>query len=394
MINFKQRKQRLFEDINDIDEIFQLLKTKFFNKPMTIKYDVYERALQINDYDETDKTVKAVTDETFEVGDDKTIMVAGLLDKYFEVDFEVTETYGPGYFKCAIKSARRATTGRQDLRFKVKEGDAAATNFRVSKHTIDLSSLSIPTSIKVILDQYTSQKKDKYDIFETGYFNSEDPIIKHIKKTGQSLFIEDMNIESSYTPLNDDFIDMKSVLGGTWVKYVSMSREKGYKSMMIVPLLYLTDTEQSIPFAYIKAISKQNTFNIENILGIKEEAFKLVDRIREANTVLIDKKQKLVDISRGGARIAITDDELKRYMVKTKGFVFDLVFKLQQPITIYGEIKFSGLDENNNVVIGLSFAGNSSRKNEMTHLYSLLKPMELEYKKRLIASMKARQGIK
>jgi len=40
----------------------------------------------------------------------------------------------------------------------------------------------------------------------------------------------------------------------------------------------------------------------------------------------------------------------------------------------------------------MCFVGNTSRKDQMKHLYDILEPMELEYKKKLILQMKQRQA--
>ena len=141
-------------------------------------------------------------------------------------------------------------------------------------------------------------------------------------------------------------------------------------------------------------ISKEKVLTFEDVISMKEKTFKLIDRIRDANTVFLEAKQQILDISKGGARIRIDNADLKAAMLKTKGFVFDIVFRLQAPITVYGEIKFTATDENKNVIIGISFAGNSSRKNEMKRFYEIMQPMELEYKKRLLLQMKGRPGAK
>jgi len=91
-------------------------------------------------------------------------------------------------------------------------------------------------------------------------------------------------------------------------------------------------------------------------------------------------------------KLLIDNDELKRYLIKSRGFVFDIVFKLQAPITIYAEIRFTGTDDEKNLILGMCFVGNTSRKDQMKHLYDILEPMELEYKKKLILQMKQRQA--
>jgi len=167
--------------------------------------------------------------------------------------------------------------------------------------------------------------------------------------------------------------------------------ERGYKSIIACPLIYITESEQSFPFAYIQLISKSENFSMDKLLDVKGMTFKLVERIRDANTLTIPVHQQVVDISRGGAKIMITDDNLKKYLIRARGFIFDIVFKLQAPITIYGEIRYTNVDDDGNMFIGVDFAGNSSRKGEMKRFYSIIKPMELEYKSRLLKDLKKRK---
>lgn len=393
MSTFKQRKNRFYEEIENLDEVYTFLNDRFLHKSLEIKYDVESRKATINEVRKDEKIVMIVTDESYEPHEDMFLMVSGLVDKYFEIDFHIEEVISSGYFKCVIHAGRKAKTGRSDLRFKITKGDAVATKFKVSKHTIELNNFSIPTGIKVILDQYESSKKGSEDIFKVDYFKTSDSILNKMKKTGHGVLISDLLDSESYKPVNDEFIDYHSELAGKLDGYILKCRDKGFKSLMIIPIIYIADSGNSVPFAYIKMISKTRNYSLEDVFSIKEDTFKLVDRIREANTITLNEKQNVLDISKGGCRLIIENDELKRYFMKARGFVFDIVFKLQQPITIYGEIKFTGVDNEKNLLLGLSFSGNTSRKNQMKHLYTILQPMEIDYKKRLIEQMK-RQNMK
>ena len=53
-------------------------------------------------------------------------------------------------------------------------------------------------------------------------------------------------------------------------------------------------------------------------------------------------------------------------------------------MTIYGEIKTTSTDAEGNLLLGVDFEGNSSRKDEMKRFYDVLKPMEVDYKAKLI----------
>jgi hypothetical protein len=251
-----------------------------------------------------------------------------------------------------------------------------------------LSGLTIPTGIKVILEQFHSSHTHLGDIVKVDVFSQADPILEVVKKTGNAVFVEDMANLESYQAQIPDMVDLHEVFGDEIKNQMKRNIERGYKSMIICPIIYLDESEKSIPFAYIQVISMKEKLGIDKLLELKDHAFKLVDRIRDANTVLLPVHQQILDLSRGGAKLKITDENLKKSLIKARGFIFDIVFKLQAPITIYGEIKFTSIDDEGNMFVGVDFAGNSSRKDEMKRYYAMIRPMEMEYKKKLMKEMK------
>ena len=391
LIQVNQRKSRDFQEFDDVEEIANILKSQFTNRRLYIKYAVDKTEITVNEYN-ADGTVMVVTDPNYK-NEGNSLIIYGLSDKYLEIDLEVIEERGPGYYHCKIKSARRALRGRRDLCFKVAPDDVVATNFRISRHTIDVSSFNIPTSIKVVLEQFQSQNSKMSDVLRVDVFKPDDRdrLLVQMKKTGKTLWVANTAEPDSYRAMNDDFIDMHDLYGDDLPAVMKRYIERGYKSILAVPIIYITESSSSVPFAYIQLISKSRGFDLDDVLTVKDHSFKLIDRIRDANTHLIPMHQRVVDISRGGAKLKITDKNLQKYIMRSKGFIFDLVFKLQAPITIYGEVKVSYTDEDENLMVGVDFEGNSSRKDEMKRYYSILKPMETDYKAKLLKSMKSRK---
>jgi len=391
LVKIDERGSRGFNAFQTVDDVISILKEQFHNKRLYIKYDVEKHEVSINEYN-PDNTLMVVTDPTYKT--DENIIIYGLSDKYIEIDLKIINELGPGYFKCKIASARRATEGRRDLRFSVQPGSAVATNFKVSKHTIEVSKFNIPTSIKVVLEQFQSANSALADQLKVDVLSIEtkDVVLKNIKNTGKTLFVSDCSNVESYSAMTEDFLDLANIYGPDLDKLIKTNVEKGIKSIAIVPVIYITEDERSIPFAYIQVVSKSELFGIDKIIELKEMSFKLVDRIRDANTLMVPVHQEIVDVSRGGAKLKIADPDLMKYLKKSGGFIFDIVFKLQAPMTIYGKIKtvFQGRD--GALYVGVDFEGNSSRKDEMKRFYDVLKPMEAEYKANLIKSLKARRG--
>jgi len=389
VVQYKQRKERVFESVKSAEDIIEMLKTRFGNRKLRIKYTVEDREVKINEFFD-DNTFMVVTDPDYVP--DGSIIIYGLLDKYIEIDLKVVETRGPGYFQCGITGMRRASQGRRDLRFKVGPEKVVATNFRISRHAIDISSYRMPTSIKVIMDQYQSQYASLSDIVRIDVFTPGDRVLDEIKKTRKNLYIEDLADPESLVPPNDNFLDIRELLGDELQQYIKRNIERGFKSIIVSPVIYISESGGSIPFAYFQVVSKSEPLSMESLLEVKELSFSLVDRIRDANTIIIPVHQDIVDISIGGARLRFTDENLKKNVMHAKGFIFDIVFRLQAPITIYGDVRFTFQDQHGDIFVGVDFTGNSSRKDEMKRFYSILKPMEVEYKNRLMKEMKQRKS--
>jgi len=380
----------MFDRVEETSEILELLLNQFQQRKLYIKNMVEKSEVKINEIFD-DNSFMIISDPEFTPAGE-VIIIYGLLDRYIEFELRVKEVRGPGYFHCDCPLARRASAGRRDVRFKVSSEDVVATNFKFSKYTLELTGLTIPTGIKVILDQFQSSHTGLGDIVKVDVFPQGDPLLDEVKKTGNAVFVEDMGNIESYVPSMPDMVDLKAVFGDDLKNQMKRNVERGYKSMIICPIIYLDEAEKSIPFAYIQVISMKEKLGLEKLLELKDHSFKLVDRIRDANTVLLSVHQQILDISHGGVRLRITDANLKKSLIKAKGFIFDIVFRLQAPITIYGDIKYTIQDEQGGMYIGVDFAGNSSRKDEMKRYYSMVRPMEMEYKKKLMKEMKRRGG--
>jgi hypothetical protein len=156
LVKVEQRKLRNFNQFETVDDVIAILKEQFSTRKLYMKYDVEKREVMINEYN-PDRTLMVVTDPNYKGTGD--IIIYGLSDKYIEIDLEVLKQWAPGTTNAGSR-ARVGNRGRRDLRFKVNQGDAVATNFRVSKHTIDLTRFNVPTSIRLSLINFSLQIQD------------------------------------------------------------------------------------------------------------------------------------------------------------------------------------------------------------------------------------------
>ena len=381
-----ERKAREFVVIEDQDEISGLIETRLANKNKFLKNPLEKIQVSIREY-KPDNTLDLITDPEFEPSE-PAVAIYALLDSYIEIDLEIIEKIDAGMFHCRISRIQKAVTGRRDLRFRITSDQAVATNFRVSRQALGIGFFTIPTGIKVLLDQFHSTNSNMSDIVKVDIFRNDDnTLLKGIKKTCKAVLIADTSNADDYGSAGEDFLDCRTIFGDGLSQVIMKNIEKGYKSILITPILYINEAENMVPFGYIQLVSKSSPLTIETAEKLKGDAVKLVERIRDANTAFLPIRQEVIDISKGGAKLMITDSELKKLAGKAAGFIFDLVFKLEVPITIYAEIRSSFTDEKGSLIVGVDFQGNSSRKNEMKRFYSYLEPMEQDYKAKLKKSM-------
>ena len=380
------KRERDFEEFSNSTELINFLKTKFQSMKLYLSHPLRKIEVTINEYIDDD-SIMIVTDTSYMP--EKLLTIYGLADKYIEIDLELIENKGPGYFFCRIVTARKAISGRKGLRFKLEDDEAYATNFKILDYAIGITEYTIPTTVKVIIDQFKSLNSKMADIVNVDVFKSTetDALLNSIKKTGKNLLVTDTSDKDSYKAMNDNFVDVADLYGTDFPRFMKFNAEKGYKSIAITPLIYIPEHGEAVPFGYIRIISKTVTLDTDVILDLKEKSLNLVSKIQGANTKLFTIRQPIIDISRDGVKIKITDPELMALLSKISKFVFDILFKLQAPITINGLIK-STFKSGNDMLVGVDFTGNSSRKDEMKRLYEVLQPLETAYKNNLIKSLK------
>ena len=391
MKNLIQRRQRKFDKFSDetqMREVLDLIKSK----SKTVKFYTSgvkgRTAVEINEF-LPNNNILIVTDTSF-VPDEK-LTIYGLVNKYTELDLSIQETKTSGYFQCAVDAVRQGSEARRGLRFKVSSDEATVSNFRIDNREIEISEAKIPSIIKVLLEQFRTDNSGIADIFDINIFKrvETDPLLREMKKTGKNVLIQDTGNADSYKVDNDNFINVAAVFGSNLGQYMKANTDKGVKSLMLVPLTYVFEGgADAFSFGYIKLVSRGKQWDFDDVFDVKMKTLNLIERIRSANTQRISAKQSILDVSRDGIRIKITDDSLKNLIPKANGFVFDIVFKFQAPITMYGEIRYTYMDKDS-LVVGCHFAGSSSRKDELERFDAILRPMETAYKANLIKKVRA-----
>ncbi len=384
-----QKTNRPFDLIYEKDEFLQMLKSRYQTAKFYIKKTNEETEAFITEYF-SDRTFLLTTAAEYEP-EDKIITVHGLTDKYVELEINIAEKISAGKFRCSLNFVRKASNVRKGIRIRPEADEVSAVNFRIPDTELGISDNRVPAAIKVLLEQLKTANMNMADYFTADIFSQKetDLLLKEVKKTGKNVFIKDLSETESYFPVNSNFIDAAKLFGNDLQRNIKIYTDKGYRSMAIIPLIYAPDSsaeKKQVIFGYIRIISKKENLKPDIILDLKEKADLFMQKVTDANTRIFPVHQEIDDISRLGARIKITDPEIKKLIMKTDRFMVDILFKFQAPVTMVADIKSFCTANDGILYAGVDFAGNSEGKEELERFYSMLKPMEDEFKAKLIKS--------
>lgn len=358
---YKERRFRKLQPIIGTDTINHMIKNYMVGKTFFIKNSFPAILVKVIKFDPK----KGVTVES-DLELTEQVIIYKVFNKYMEASCTVENAAEPNRYLLSVKAFNIALSTREHERFAVTQEEVTINNIRSARNTINASLFNIPTSVKVHFSQYEQQLRHLADEVAVKVFDKTDDKLELIRKSGKALWLEDTQEVMSYMPeMTEAFIDYREHLATEIGTVMDEYRRAKIKSEVFVPIIYIGHDGNSISLGYIHLRSKSKLFDIDFVLEIKALAFEMIDRIRESNTVLINKRQEVANISRGGLQLKITDGELKKALVHQKGISLDVIFKLQQPITVRTEIIYTADMPTGDLVIGVQITGSSSRGGEL-----------------------------
>lgn len=358
---YKERRFRKLQPIIETDTINHMIQNYMVGKTFFIKNSFPAILVKVIQFDPK----KGITVES-DLELTEQVIIYKVFNKYMEASCTVENTVKPNRYLLSVKAFNIALSTREHERFAVTQKEVTINNIRSARNTINASLFNIPTSVKVHFSQYEQQLRHLADEVAVKVFDKTDDKLELIRKSGKALWLEDTQEVMSYMPeMTEAFIDYREHLATEIGTVMDEYRRAKIKSEVFVPIIYIGHDGNSISLGYIHLRSKSKLFDIDFVLELKALAFEMIDRIRESNTVLINKRQEVANISRGGLQLKITDGELKKALVHQKGISLDVIFKLQQPITVRTEIIYTADMPTGDLVIGVQITGSSSRGGEL-----------------------------
>lgn len=361
MSSYKERRFRKLQPVIETDTINHMIKNYMVGKTFFIKNSFPAILVKVIQFDPK----KGITVES-DLELTEQVIIYKVFNKYMEASCTVENTAEPNRYLLSVKAFNIALSTREYERFAVTQKEVTINNIRSARNTINASLFNIPTSVKVHFSQYEQKLRHLADEVAIKVFDKSDDKLELIRKSGKALWLKDTQEVMSYMPeMTEAFIDYREHLATEIGTVMDEYRRAKIKSEVFVPIIYIGHDGNSISLGYIHLRSKSKLFDIDFVLEVKALAFEMIDRIRESNTVLINKRQEVANISRGGLQLKITDGELKKTLVHQKGISLDVIFKLQQPITVRTEIIYTADMPTGDLVIGVQITGSSSRGGEL-----------------------------
>lgn len=376
----KDNTNRELDLLDSTNKISLLLRKYLIGKIMYVKNFAPPVEAKVLQSDSKCNIILEMPGPALEDGDSVTLFRT--LGRYIQLNCTVVKHKGDRY-QLNIQNAYIAKKERKYLRLTADQDNIYITNIRTSKYSLDASMYSIPTSVKVNFSMNEQKLKQREDFAKIEVFPKNDDLLNEIKKTGKILLLRDTGEKDAYKPSSDDFFDYAGFLGDKIQRKMDEYRVAGIRSEIIYPIKYTNEEEHLVNLGYIHIQNKFKSYDESRLPQLKEMTDGMMEQIRISNTVLIQKKQKVLNISRGGLKISISDQELKEYLTRQGGFSFDLVFKMQAPVTLYGLIRSINLDPSDEMVLGVQISGNSSREGEMKRFLDNVTSLEKKVVERL-----------
>lgn len=363
----KEKEHRKFQTISDPEKKMHLVKTYFLNKPYFVKNADNENFITGIEVSENERVI---VDTKVQLAGE--VVMYNMFNKYIEFRATVEENISPERYRVNIHTIHIATDDRKSKRHNVEMSAVSAGNFRVSRNAINASLFNIPTSVKVHLKQYQQILTPHADEVVVDVFDKSKEKLEMVRRSGKILYIKNTSEEQSFRSSDPEkFIDYAKSTDQEIPAIMRDYKSKKIVSELIVPVIYTGHDGIPIPLGYIQFLSKSGLIAEGKAGELCELGKEIVQKMRDANTLMVNERQKIENISNEGICLRITHPELRKFLPEQNGMTFDVIFKMTQPITLFTEVIYMGID-NEDLMVGLKIVGFSTKSSDSNRFNSLV----------------------
>lgn len=370
------RKRRDMDLITEKEKKVLIIAKYLLKQDLLVK-DLPDKTVKLKEYSKDGGRIIIVGDEDIKLNVGESLSLSKLLARYVQLDCTVLKLRPFHHFELEINELYVAKRERIDKRIIPPKGHVWVTNIRTSRTSLNTDNYStIPTYVKINFSDYEKKLKAKFELLKIDVFH---PGLHEkfyvVKNTSKTLYIEHTQKEESYYALDENFIDYHEEMVHDVKKAMQEYKQQKIVSEVVMPVIYLSPNHETSTIGYVHIQSKTKPITYDQLMETKALTFEMIDRIRESNTLINTHRFPILDMSAGGVRVLISDPELIELLPHQLGFTFDIYYKLQSPMTMYGLIRYIAKDKKGNLVLGLSISGSSNssedRKRYLINLDSL-----------------------
>ncbi len=262
-----------------------------------------------------------------------------------------------------ILSAKIANNFRKHNRIDVSKEDFMVENFCMGQYPIFKEMNNIPEIITQKFESLKSKIESEFQECECSVFDKTKLTneLSLVYKTLKPLYIED-TLKAHDLVYPDGFINCKNDLKDQFQGFIQILNVKKIRSLLIVPVTYINFRGESVLIGFFRQISKTSPLSIKNYNSLKGYADTIVKTIQKSNFKKIDALQKIVNISKNGIQMKVTNPRLID-LVKANPheMIFDIKPNPHKKFTLLGKVTRIIETEDKGQLISVNILGGNKR---------------------------------
>jgi hypothetical protein len=316
--------KRLWDYVNDPKVITNLIIVKLNRHSLYLKNSI--PPAEFTPTEEKEGGIEFYFNPSIKLSDQIILYID--LKRHLEFHFQIIKQELPGRAILKPELVKVSKFQRRYERIPIKGDEVYANNFRVNKNKISTNNIQFQITSKIIFPQIEEKYQEKFAGIKILLSNAEN-LPEELKK-------QEIN-QPTIIKIN--------------IKYMFVYPIVVFQKNKFVPLIYILYPVSNLPSEEMKT---------QILIDLEKIADETYEKIIEANTILIKKKERVVNISEGGVALEITDEQLKSLIPYQENIIFDLIFKLVAPLRMYGEIRYVHKlkkDDKESLLVGIDFTG-------------------------------------
>lgn len=366
-----------FKRTADPEIIKKLVKEKLFKTELKVETkSLKDKFARIDSFEDSGMVVR-FKDFIPPIGP---ILLTGFINQYYtEVALEVEKPLQSHTYQCKANYIRIASMKRVDARLPINGDQEVYVNYiKISNPDLSFKGGKVPVSYKILFEKYEDENKHLGNKLKITPFEETDKktIYDSVFKSGKAIFVLNANDPDSFDEHKDnpDILNLKEYFDqGFATEQAKMVKEKKI-GWIVSPINISLKEDQSMPIGYIEVTSKE-PIEVYKFMEVQALSLKIVEKLHDMNILEFKDKQRILDISRGGLCIEFKNEKLIEFILLRRYFIFDIIIRMQAPITFQGWVRFTKTMEDGSMHCGIKIQGETSRPDHMKRYLGFLRQL-------------------